>query len=408
MATIKHLGAGSQRGRIKLGLLSWLLISLTAPVLAETWHDKLDIHGYGSAIYGETDGNTYLTGSEDGDFDNLNFALNLTARLGEKTRLNAQIDFSKTPFSEDEIEVELDFLFGAWSVNDDLELRFGRVKQPFGIYTEIFDVGTVRPFLLLPQGLYGPQAIVSQHYEGIGVSGRRITGAWGIEYDVYVGQLETELAASLAQILGIAAEFPIDLTSGLDFNFEFEIRDLIGGRFTVMPPVRGLDFGFSAYRGKAQQPAEQPIPVPGLGLDDVETFGVHLEYLDDHWSIRGEYIDFNASMVLEQETFYVEVARHLTEKWQVAARYDDWEGRLPFIPDAFVPPLLRQSLVHEDLGLALNYWVSTGFVLKLNYHRVEGNRLAFPTEPERIFELLGGAPLDERTDLIQFGIQLGF
>ena len=64
--------------------------------------------------------------------------------------------------------------------------------------------------------------------------------------------------------------------------------------------------------------------------------------------------------------------------------------------------------LHEDLGLALNYWLNPGFVLKLNFHRVEGNRLAFPTQPERILELLGGTPLDDRTDLIQFGIQLGF
>ena len=183
---------------------------------------------------------------------------------------------------------------------------------------------------------------------------------------------------------------------------------MIGVRFTLLPPVVGLQFGFSAYRGTAQQPGQQPVQLAGLALDDVETFGAHLEYLDDRWSIRGEYADFVSTVILEQQTFYLEVARHLTDRWQIAARYEDWEGDLPFIPDPFVPPLLRQSLVHEDLGLALNYWLNPGFVFKLNYHRIEGNRLAFPTRPERILEILGGVPLRDRTDLVQLGIQLDF
>ena len=68
-------------------------------------------------------------------------------------------------------DVELDYAFAEWFVSDALKIRMGRVKHPFGLYGEIFDVGTLRPFYLLPQSIYGPNGFTAKAYNGVGLTG---------------------------------------------------------------------------------------------------------------------------------------------------------------------------------------------------------------------------------------------
>ena len=42
--------------------------------------------------------------------------------------------------------------------------------MPFGNYTEIYDVGTLRPFYHLPQATYGPTGQIAESYDGIGAN----------------------------------------------------------------------------------------------------------------------------------------------------------------------------------------------------------------------------------------------
>lgn len=63
-------------------------------------------------------------------------------------------------------EIKLDFAFGEWAFSDALKFRMGKVKCPFGIYSEVFDVGTIRPFYALPQAIYGAPGIVTKSYFG--------------------------------------------------------------------------------------------------------------------------------------------------------------------------------------------------------------------------------------------------
>lgn len=61
----------------------------------------------------------------------------------------------------------------------------GKVNQPFGISTEVFDVGTLRPFQVLPQAFYGPVGLTSESYEGVGLTGSfPLLNSWHLSYDV--------------------------------------------------------------------------------------------------------------------------------------------------------------------------------------------------------------------------------
>lgn len=371
---------------------------LAAAPGASAQGDRLSIHGFGSAVYGQTDNaNSYATGTEEGQYDNTSFTVNLTANLSDETRVVVQVNFEQHPRSAEDFETELDYAFGAWKFSDRAELRLGRVKQPFGIYTEYFDVGTLRPFLLLPQGIYGPQGIVSKHYDGAGLSGLfKGASGWGLQYDVYGGQLVTEIIAGAGQ-LGAGVSDP-----NAELVVTFKQRDVLGTRLAVSTPVQGLQFGASAYTGDAEK---TPI-LPRGGR--ITTWGLFSEYLTRRWSVRGEYVEFENKDFFAEETWYAELAYKLTDHWQVAARQDEWEGELLPFPVELLPRVFRQSLHHEDTVLALNYWVNPNFVIKLNFHQLDGNRFSFPSDPLELAAALAADHFEDSTNLIEIGLQFSF
>jgi len=81
--------------------------------------------------------------------------------------------------------------------------------------------------------------------------------------------------------------------------------------------------------------------------------------------------------------------------WLVAARYD-W-SKTSLDEDAGVDDNL---LKHQDIGLAVNYFFSPNFVLKLAVHQVAGNRFTSADDE--------AAVQDEKTTLVSFGTSFSF
>ncbi len=134
----------------------------------EGWEPSIHLHGFGSVAAGETNGNHYMVAAEEQEIEHSSFALNLAAEPIENLKINAQVEWVT---DDGEVEIERDYAFAEWSVSKALRFRFGEAQHPFGLYTEIFDVGTLRPFVKLPQGLYGPAGFAAEFYRGAGITG---------------------------------------------------------------------------------------------------------------------------------------------------------------------------------------------------------------------------------------------
>ena len=166
-----------------LGLV--LLLGGTTDVQAQTGRE-FQLHGFSSWGYGKTNGNLYLMGSDEGEYSNVASAISLSASPYENLAISSQVEWH---IEGDEVEAELDYVFATLKVSDAFALNFGRVKHPFGIYTQIYDVGTLRPFFSLPQGIYGGSGFVAEGYNGVGISGASFGNSWGLTYDVYGGAI---------------------------------------------------------------------------------------------------------------------------------------------------------------------------------------------------------------------------
>lgn len=380
----------------RFGITALFILALsTSPLAAQSLTDSVQIHGFGGWAYAETDGNSYLMGTPDGSWDNADFALNITAEPMEKLSIVAQI---RGEAVNGEDEFELDYAFAGWSFSDELELRIGRVKHPFGIYGEIYDVGTLRPFFYLPQGIYGPSGFTARAYNGAGLAGwHDWDSGWGLEYDLYFGQIEGDF-----EVVGLMTTVPENFLIP-KMNVGFEVNNTIGGRLTVNTPVTGLSFGVSAYSGDDYTHLETTEP----GLTKT-VYLASASYLSKKWSVRAEWADMSRTPDFEAEGGYIEAAYKFNDHWQLAARYDKIDVSFPETDFSILPPFFMQLLTHEEATLGLNYWFRSNLVIRLSYSQIDGNGYAFVSTPEEILALLATGELDDRTDMVLFGAQFSF
>jgi hypothetical protein len=361
---------------------------LAGPLAAQDLSDHVTIHGFASWGYGRTNVNNYLTGTEDGNYRQGQFSLNATAALGERLTVVAQPSFSQGA-EEGVSAVSLDYAFAQWKVSDALKIRMGKVQQPFGIYTEILKVGTLRPFFSLPQSLYGPSGMATDGLTGVGLSVSSPAGKpWGVTADVYGGGID------LTEFL-----VPIDInrgdTLGPPEDLENEVnRDVVGLRVVVRTPVPGLSVGGSAFTGVAEEG----------GVKNRNTvFGFQAEYLTDVWSVRAEYAHDTEGQKYIINAGYVEAAYRITPQWQVAARWDRFQNSLPGFPSPIFPALIR----HRDWAAGVAYWLNPNLVLKAAYHDVSGNRFAGPDVADYLPQADAGT-LNPKTHLVEIGAQFSY
>ena len=367
------------KARIMIAGMAVGLFCLTAavPAGAVDFGSKLALHGYGNWAYGKTDGNSYINGNDEGTWDTMEFSLGVTASPAENFTVHAQAFWE---MAEAGTESSMDFAFAEYAVSPAFALRAGRVKQPFGIYTEIFDVGVLYPFNNLPQGIYGPSGFVAEGYMGVGATGALdFTGKLRLQYDLYGGEVESALTTPWAEVEG-AADGDEQST---------DVQNMVGGRVLVGAPDGTYTVGVSAYTGtvdtkSAGEEAEG---------DRHTAVGAQAELMLSAFTLRAEYAHQNAESY-SANAAYAEGSYLITPHWLVALRYD-WTK---VDPDE-APEVDSELLESTDIGVALNYIVNPFFVVKLAYHVVDGNR--FTTANEE-------TALDEKTSLITAGVSFSF
>lgn len=367
-----------------LGLALTLIASVAfaASGIAQEPVPAVAIHGFASSSYGRTDFNRYLHGIKGGNYQDANLGLNISATVNELLRISAQSELVE---DEEGVGQELDFAFAEWRLRGSLRLRVGKVKQPFGILSEVFDVGTLRPFADLPQAVYGPVGFVGEAYRGVGLVGAHaLPNGWQLDYDVYAGGMSLEEYQSPEAFL---RGEPV--TAGNDTKHEIT-KDMVGGR-VVLEVRSGLRFGASAYTG-----AE-------VGSNHRFVCGAHVEQLSERWSIRGEIAHEQATGDLLATGAYAEVAYRIGEHWQAAVQVDDLRTKLIGVDASSAPSLLD----HREAAVGLNYWLGPSLVLKLAGHRVDGNRFAGPA-PEDLDAAVASGSLRTRTNLLACSAQFAF
>ncbi|GEJ59546.1 hypothetical protein [Anaeromyxobacter diazotrophicus] len=364
------------RTRLLLALAAASLL-LAAPSRAPALGaEQVSVNGFGAWTAGYTDRNPYQTGAVGGRWDDASFALAVAAQPGERLSVAAQLFFTSREGTQ---AAALDWAFATWRFSDALSLRVGRVKEPFGIYGEILDVGILRPFQSLPSAVYGPGDFMGESYLGAGLTGSALLGGgWALGYDLFLGELLVR--ESLVPLVATGREQP---PPGAPIVEDESHGRQLGGRLVLSTPLEGLSLrATGAGDGKG-----------------IVVGGPSVEYLTDAWSVRAEgFYQQDPREGVRAWAGYVEVARRLGPHWQLAARLDG--SRTWVTGYAGDSPALR----HRDLAAGVNYWFSPDLVVRAALHDVDGNRFAAPEAPADVAAGLAS----RHTRLLEAGAQFAF
>ncbi len=363
------------------------LAGLASPTRAIDFTDKLSIHGYGGWAAGSSNSYTYLQGDEESDPE----THNVVAALHFDFKPTDTIRFTVVPVfdvTDREESVDLDVAAVTWDVSDRTKLHFGRSRLPFGIYTDVFDIGTLRPLYNLAQSVYGPTGLITEFYDGVGASGTLFShGGWEGSYDLYGGGASFTVEVPFEQ-----AQESLPEEEGPD-----QVDRLLGGRLVVQTPVDGLSLGLSGYGGKLED-ADPPRDRWG----DDSSYGAYAEFDRTPWLARSE-IARHREDLFDTNAGYVELARRFGPHWQAAVRFD--RVRATFVTN--LPDEFDSLLRHDEASFGVSYWYNENLVFRGSYHRVDGNLFAHPTGQELIDAAAAGT-LDDRTDLVLLGVQFSF
>jgi hypothetical protein len=376
--------------------ISFLFIGFTNLHAQEM--EKLLIHGFGGWATGfSNNSNRFIFSSEDGEYNNYYFSMNITAQPAENLSIHSQLFWSR---ELNESMVDLDYMFAQYSFFSQLRFRIGKIKSPLGLYSEIYDVGTLRPFYLLPVGMYNGPGMFPKSYVGFGFTGEFLIGDnWTLNYDLIAGEIDFQ-------------NFNLEIPTGFDPITHMPImgkvdftpigREMAGFKISVNTPLNGLNFGlaylnFDPYFFKNNGPRERDE----VNVNDrLNMVAGHLDYLTDNISLRSEI--YHVAKDMEITGGYFEAAYIFFQKWQFAASYDWFKNETESTQSQ---TLVNSIMDHKNIGLGFNYWFNLNLVFKIGYYQIEGNGFA---QPVLLHETFFAGNLKEKTKVVIIGTQFSF
>lgn len=337
---------------------------------------KLQVHGFLSQGIVFTSDNNFLGESEDGSLDFREVGLNLSWRPNADWQVAGQL-LSHRAGESDNGSVQVDYalvdwtaLSGEWGRGG---VRVGRVKTPYGLYNKTRDVAFTRPSIILPQSIYFERTRkVSIAADGAELYLEKYGEAGNLYVNLVAGWPDSSDKASEVAILGRdqAGKFRSDFTQLLQFMYEGS-----GGRYRL-----GITSVWHAadYRPGSGDPLHS-------GRFEFEPLILSGQYNAEDWSLTAEYAlrpvrlsGFGVFPTVEMtgESYYLQGTYRVTPKLEALLRYDvsysnrdDRNGR-EFADSG--PGRQAFTRYSKDWTLGLRYDVTPAFMVRAEYHRVDG------------------------------------
>ncbi|MCP4214161.1 MAG: hypothetical protein GY765_05870 [bacterium] len=381
-------------------LLLYLCFILVAGAGLAGENLKINIHGYISQGFLFSNHNNYLARSQKGSFQFNELGINFSTDVTDKLRVGIQLaarDIGDTGNDK----VIIDWAFADYRWRDWLGIRVGKIKAPTGLYNKSRDLDMLRPFVLLPQGVYGEHfRDISTAMKGIGAYGNVSLKTLGdISYQLLFGTVDIPKESGLTKAVEGWNPFKVE---------KYDVDNLYCLALIWQTPLEGLRIG--THRGEVGlnmlgtlgsdiiisvpfPPYNLTIAQAGtpmtVELTDFLQVVYSLEYSWKDFLLAGEYRREYQTMVSavagldaveiknDSEMYYVAVSYRFNKTFEAGMYYslfyrnrDDRDGtKTPYEP-TFVA-------FQKDVCLSLRFDLNDHWVAKLEGHLMDGTALCF-------------------------------
>jgi hypothetical protein len=154
---------------------------------------RLQIHGYLTQAYAQSDGLGVFGATEDGTTDYRTLALQVSYELDRASRFVVQLAHQRLGDADDFADdVFLDWAFFEHRFGDRTKVRAGRILTPIGLMNEVRDVGILLPFFRVPESFYGETSFSLETIDGLSIGHEfRADSGWGLEAIAFAGGWDT-------------------------------------------------------------------------------------------------------------------------------------------------------------------------------------------------------------------------
>jgi hypothetical protein len=203
---------------------------------------NIQIHGYATQGFLYTTHNSiFYTNSSNGSPAWTEAVANVTTQPAAGLRVGLQVRYQLLGNSGN--DVTLDWAAADYQINDQVGIRFGKVKTPWGLFNETQDIDPSYMWALLPQSVYDITTRDSDlaHLGGVLHGMLDASRAGKLEYRVWGGEAVVPASDGQFDDLNDAGNGPLH-------PLEYVV---LGGALHWRTPLRGLMLG--ASDGKANQ-----------------------------------------------------------------------------------------------------------------------------------------------------------
>jgi len=324
-----------------------LLFLIVCPsLLAQDSSRGFALHGFW--VYGFSDRNNFSYARKGGEYDNAGATLAYLSDWHDKIQFGAQTGMREV---NEGLSLSLDHVYASFQLSHHNRLWVGAVPQRFGLYGGILDIGVQRPFLVLPQSVYGPSGIVAESYKGVGFGGTGNYSSVNFTYQLYGGELVRPQKDNFERFL----------TDSLGPSSDLEgVGDVLGG----YADVEGSWFrlGTSGYTGHSER------------FGRITSMGVHGGLVAGPLRLQGEFVRLVEQKIRSANSGFAELIWEISKQWETAGRFDQTKSNLR--ANAVLPS--RQLLRHREFAAGINYRHTSYLILKASAHWIDGNFFAIP------------------------------
>lgn len=256
---------------------------------------------------------------------------------------------------------DLEWLYGSYMVNDKITIQAGRKRLPMFYYSEVQDIGFVIPWVHLPSGPYGWEAV---NYNGVNVRYQDRWGSWSATADLLAGG-ETNSNSGYWKIYnGRQSQSSIKWSNIVGANLTltkdwFETRAVyIQSNTAENLTSNGWDPTTQTYSqlpGVEYPPARQQI------------YGIAFNADFQNWLVRTEFIQIvHPGLNYMDHAQLVGVGYHYG-KWQPMATWSEYVGTV--VTNGVLPTVTATSYynMQQTVSLTIKYDLTDTSDLKIQY-----------------------------------------
>lgn len=354
------------------------ILAFTSSALAIEY-SNLEVNSFFTQGFFLTDHNRVNGESDDkhGSWDFREIGINASYRLNNNLNLAGQI-MSRKAGKVNDGSLDIDYLLADYRISESQTysygVKFGRMKNPYGLYNDTRDVAFTRPSIILPQSIYLDRA------RNFFLS---IDGAM-----LYASHLSDKATLSSHLLIGyprkgndvetgiLSHDWPGDIDGGKGAMLHTEYR------LNDYSFITALTLGAIKLEFDAPDAFINPIN-PRDGDIKIKIAVLSLQYNFDKWSFTTEYtrrhIDWESlggiyafDPNFTSEAFYAQAEYRISPKWDLFIRRDityvdisDRNGR----------KIIRRPAHTQyayDWTIGAGYKPSPSWLLRAEWHHVKG------------------------------------